>query len=107
MSQKKSKCLIFESHTIQKSCISLFQKPYFKSPVKLSCFGLNFNSKESNFQNTSTFGTGLPGFHKLTTTVLKLQFSKQKPRVIFYGNCITFCNEHVRAELDCKLSKQR
>ena len=38
------------------------------------------------FQNSNAFETELSDFHKLTFTVLKAYFQKQKPKVIKYRN---------------------
>ena len=40
--------------------------------------------REDSFQNTDTFETGLSDFHKLTFTVLKQHFLKQKPGVFIH-----------------------
>ena len=46
------------------------------------------------FQHSGIYETGLPDFHKLTFTVLKIFYAKQKPRTMKY-----------RAEIDLGIIK--
>ena len=55
------------------------QNTCFKNPDKPTCIDLILTNCPRSFQNTDTFETGLSDFHKLTFTVLKQHFSKQKP----------------------------
>ena len=51
------------------------------------------------FQNSYVLETGLPGFHKLTISVLKTTFTKLKPRVIHYRGYKMFSNNKFRQKL--------
>ena len=51
------------------------------------------------FQNSNVFETGLSDFHKLTFTVLKVYFQKQKPKVVKYRNDKKFDNNLFRNDL--------
>ena len=55
------------------------------------------------FQKLNIFETGLSGFHKLTFTVLKAYFQKQKPKVIRYRIYKKFDNNLFRNDLLNKL----
>ena len=58
-----------------------------------------------SFQNTDTFATGLSDFYKLTFTVLKQHFPKQKPRVVIHPQYRIFRNDYFRIELESALLK--
>ena len=49
------------------------------------------------------FGTGLSNFHKMTLTVLKPSFAKQKPRILNYRNYKFFNNTLFRDQVLNKL----
>ena len=51
------------------------------------------------FSNSHVFETGLFDFHKLTFTVLKHYFQKQKPKVIKYRNYKKIDNKQFRNDL--------
>ena len=53
---------------------------------KPSYVDLILTNKSRSFQNFCTFKTGLSDFHKMTLTVLKSSFAKQKPRILNYRN---------------------
>ena len=72
---------------------NLLDKPVcYKKPTNPSCVDLIVTNKPGSFQNFCTFESGLSGFNKMTLTVLKLSFGKQKPRVLNYHNCKFFNN---------------
>ena len=67
---------------------NLIDKPTcYKNPTNPSCVDLNLTNRPRSFQNSCTFETGLSGFHKMTLTVLKWYFAKQKPRIL---NCCDY-----------------
>ena len=55
------------------------QKSCFKKPENPSCIDLILRNCSRSYQNTDVFETGLSDFHKLTFTVLKQYYPKQKP----------------------------
>ena len=65
----------------------------FKNPVKPTCIDLLLTNKPKCFQNTSVLETDLSDCHKMTVTVLKIHFPKQKPKIINYRDYRTFSNE--------------
>ena len=80
------------------------QKTCFKNPENPSCINLILTNCSRSFQNTGVFETGLSNFHKLTFTVLKQCYPKQKPKVVFYRKYKNFCNYLFRSELENELS---
>ena len=52
-----------------------------------------------SFLKSQTLETGLSDFHKLTPTVLKINYKKQKPLVVTYRDYKNLSNENYRAEL--------
>ena len=75
----------------------------FKTWKTLPCIDLIFTNRTKCFQNSNVFETRLPDFHKLTFTVLKAYFQKQKPKVIKYRNYKKFDNILFRNDLLNKL----
>ena len=59
-----------------------------KNLGKPTCIDLILTNCTRSLQNTDTFETGLSDLHKLTFTVLKQQFPKQKPRVVIHRDNI-------------------
>ena len=79
----------------EEGSISEFLNPYnlknlveqntcFKNPDIPTCIDLILTNGPHSFQSMDTFETGLSDFHKLTFTVLKQLFPKQKPRVVIH-----------------------
>ena len=59
---------------------NLLDKPTcYKNPIDPLCVDLIITDKPKSFQNSCTFETGLSDLHKMTLTVLKSSFAKQKP----------------------------
>ena len=59
----------------------------FKNPENPSCIDLLLTNKPLNFQITTLIETRLSDFHKMIVAVMKMDFSKMKPRVIRYLKC--------------------
>ena len=55
------------------------------------------------FQSTGIFETGLSDFQKLTFTVLKQYYLKEKPNVVFHRKYKNFRNDLFRSELENEL----
>ena len=70
---------------------------------KPSYVDLILTNKSRSFQNFCTFKTGLSDFHKMTLTVLKSSFAKQKPRILNYRNYKLFNNTLFRDQVLNKL----
>ena len=56
----------------------------YKSQENPSCIDLILTNRQNSFQDTRGIETGLPDYHKMTSTVLKTYFKKQHPKVISY-----------------------
>ena len=56
----------------------------FKNPENPLCIDLLLTNKPLNFQTTTLMETRLSDFHKMIVAVMKMGFSKMKPRVIRY-----------------------
>ena len=82
---------------------SVKQKTCLKNPENPSCIELILTNSPRSFQNSNVFETGLPDFHKLTTTVLKHYFPKLKPQIVNCRDYRNFHNEEFRAQLDNKI----
>ena len=79
---------------------NLVNKPTcFKNPNNPSNIDLILTNKPRSFQNTSAIETGLSDFHKLTATVLKTNFAKLPPKILYYRNYNYFNNAHFRKDL--------
>ena len=81
------------------------QNTSFKNSDKPTCIDLILTNCLRSFQNTDIFETGLSYFHKLTFTVLKQHFPKQKPKVVIHRQCKNFHNNYFRIELENALLK--
>ena len=71
----------------------------FKNPDNPICIDLVLTNKHRSFQNTSVIETGLSDFHRLTITVMRVNFQKQIPKVLNYRNYKLFNNELFRNDL--------
>ena len=71
----------------------------FKSLENPTCANLILKNRLKCFQNSNVFETGLSDFHKLTFTVLKAYFQRQKPKVIKYRNHKRIDNSLFRNDL--------
>ena len=76
------------------------QKTCYKNPENPSCIDLILTNSHRSFQNTNVFETGLSDFHKMTVSVLKSHFPKQKPNIVSYRSYKRFRNNSFRTELD-------
>ena len=57
------------------------------------------------FKNINSFKAGSSDFFKLTHTVLKQYFPKQKPKVIIHSQFKIACNDYFRTQLGNALLK--
>ena len=62
----------------------------FKSAENPSCIDLILTNSNMSFQNTTTVFTGISDFYKLVLTVLKISFTKNKPKEIIYSDYKNF-----------------
>ena len=80
------------------------QKICFKN-LQNTCMELTLTNFPQSFQNTNVFEMGLSGFHKVTTTFLKQQFSKLKLKLVNYKDYWNLQNNEFRAKLDNEILK--
>ena len=71
----------------------------FKSIDRPTSIDLILTNKKRSFQSTSIIETGLSDFHKLTTSILKTSFCKQKPKVIHYRSYKDYVNQEFQTRL--------
>ena len=76
----------------------------FKNPEKFSCIDLIITNRPKSFQNSMTLETGLSNFHKITLTVMKVFYKKQKPTIITYCSYKNFSNEVFMADFQNRTS---
>ena len=62
----------------------------FKSVKNPSCIDLILTNRNMPFQNTITVFAGISDFHKLLLIVLKINFTKNKPKEIIYRDYKNF-----------------
>ena len=71
----------------------------FENPDHPSCIDLILTNKSGSFQSTSAIETGLSDFHRLTISVMKANFQKQVPKILYYRNYKSFNNDNFRNDL--------
>ena len=77
----------------------------FKNLEKPSCIDLIITNRPKSFQNSMTLETGLSDFHKMTLTVMKIFYKKQKPTIITYRSYKNFSNEVFMADFQNTISQ--
>ena len=76
------------------SCKNLIKdNTCFKNPLKPCCIDLIITNRPKSFQNSVTVETELSDFHKMTLTVMKVFYKKQKTNIVTYRNYKHFSNE--------------
>ena len=87
------------------------QPTCYKNLNNPSCIDVMITNHNKCFQHSTTLETGLSDFHKMTITMMKLYFPKQRPKVIEYRNYKKFSNVDFQRDLlkminvnDCNLS---
>ena len=80
-------------------------KTRYKNPENPLCIDLVLTNSHRSFQNTNVFEIGLSDFHKMTVSVLKSHFPKQKSNIVSYRSYKRFRNNSFRIELDNELLK--
>ena len=62
-------------------------------------------NRPKSFQNSEVIETGLSDFHKMSLTVMKVLYNKQKPKIIQYRKYKGFSNEAFMHELESALAR--
>ena len=77
---------------------------YFKNPEKPSCIDFIITNRPKSFQNSVTLQTGLSDIHKMTLTVMKVFYKKQKPTIMTYRSYTNFSDEVFMADVQNRIS---
>ena len=78
----------------------------YKNPDNASCIDLILTNKSNSFQHSKTYETGISDFHKMTVTVLKMSYTKLKPKIISYRDYKNYNNDKFRADILTRFSSQ-
>ena len=65
----------------------------YKNPGKPSCIDLILTNKSRSFHSSHINETGISYFHKMTVSVMKIYFKKQKSNIIYYRDYKNFSND--------------
>ena len=77
----------------------------YKNPGKPSCIDLILTDKSRSFHSSHIIETGISDFHKMTVSVMKIYFKKQKSNIIYYRDYKNFSNDQFRADFLNELTK--
>ena len=78
---------------------------FLKNLEKPICIDLTITNRSKCFQISLTLETGLSNFHKITLTVMKVFYRKQKPTIITYRSNKHFSNEVFMADVQNRTSQ--
>ena len=81
------------------------EKTCFKNPTKPTCIDLIVTNRPKCSQDTLVFETGLSYFHKMSATVIKMYYTKQKPSIVHYLKLKNFCNDSFIKDSELLLSE--
>ena len=71
---------------------------YFKNSDKPSCIDLLLTNFPKSLLKSQTLQTGLSDFHKLTVTLLKIHYKKQRLLFVTYRDYKNFSNDNFQTE---------
>ena len=71
----------------------------YNNSEKSSCIDLIITNRPRSFHGSYIIQTGLSDFNKMTTTVMKMYFKKQGPRVIHYRDYKRFNTQSFRQDI--------
>ena len=94
----KNFCQIYGCKNIVKD------KTCCKNPINPTCTDLVITNRPKSFQEFGVIETGLSDFHKMSLTVMKVFYNKQKPKVIQYTKYKDFSNAVFIHELESTFS---
>ena len=80
-------------------------KTCFKNPINPTCIDLIITNRLKSFQESYVIEIGLSDFHKMSLTVMKVFYSKQKLKIIQYRKYKDFSNEVFMHEFESALSR--
>ena len=80
-------------------------KTCLKNTHNPSCIDLFITNRPKSFQNSTVIETGFSDFHKISLTVMKVFYKKQRPKNVRYQNYRKFGNEIFINEVKYALDK--
>ena len=87
-------------------CKNIVKDPTcFENPINPTFIDLIITNRPKSFQESEVIKTGLSGFHKMSLTVRKMFYNKQKPKIIQYRKYKGFSNEAFMHELESALAR--
>ena len=66
---------------------------FYKNLDKPSCIDLILTNRKKSFHSSHIIETGISDFHKMVVAVMKIDFQKQNPRVVYYCDYKNFSND--------------
>ena len=81
------------------------EKACFKNPQNPTCIDLILANRPRSFQDSTVLEAGLPDFHKMCVTVMKMYHCRQKPSVITYRKLKIFSNIEFTKDLEEHFTK--
>ena len=84
LNTEPTEAAVFNSCEIYNLKNSIIDKTCFKNPTKPTCIDLIVTNRPKCFQDAVVFETGLSDFHKMSVTVMKMYYAKQKPSIVYY-----------------------
>ena len=70
-----------------------------------TCIDLITTNRPKCFRDSVVIETGLSDFHKMSATVMKMHYTKQKPSIVRYRKFKNFCNDSFIKDIELLLSK--
>ena len=95
----KNFCQIYGCKNIVKDTTCL------KNHINPTYVDLIITNRPKSFQESEIIETGLSDFHKMSLTVMKVFYNKQKPKIIQYRKYKGFSNEAFMHELESALAR--
>ena len=83
----------------------IYEKTCFKNHENPSCIDLMITNVPKSFQGSVAIETGLSDFHKLTLSIMKVFYKKQKPIIINYRDYRNFDNDAFMNDVKEKVSQ--
>ena len=68
----------------------------YQNPESSSCIDLTLTNYPLSFQKFYVLETGLSDIHKMTVSLMKMTFTKLKPRLVHYRDYEVFSNDKFR-----------
>ena len=82
---------------------NLIKEPTCFKGKNPSCIDLILTNQKQLFMKSRTFITGISDFHALTTSIMKLTYTKGNPKIKFYRDYKNFDNDLFKVDLENSL----